>query len=300
MIAVVISFPGHFLLTRLTIDSLRRFYPDYKQIRVMYDNAVVDGWSSYVDDAAEFYQLNKSDFIAFDDVDNKISTCKMGWYRQQLVKCCIDKHFSGDQWFVVDGDIIFDEKIEVAGTTPVAVRPLAEAKDVLSLSVLTCIKNFLNVDHHPLQDDQRYVVTSCVPFRVLTRETLRELRKRAEHFLGGDFVEQIINQCHSQQLVAYDNDGVIPVMHEWELIESVNRILYPGKFPLKEVGAGYQHYQHTSAVRGGNCYRQGYVYDYELHRDWFDAQLDTAVSDYHWDCVQSFGDYIRYIQGQPL
>lgn len=300
MIAIVISFPGHFLLTRLTIDSLRRFYPEYKQIHVVYDNATVEGWPSYVDDAAEFYQINKSNFVSFDTVDNKISTCGMGWYRQQLVKCCVDKYFAGDQWFVLDGDIIFDDTIDVAGITPVALRPRCDANDPLSRSVAACVKNFLNVDSHPLQNDQHYVVTSCIPFRILSRETLQELRKRAEIFLGGDFVQQITHQCRTQQLVAYDDTGEKMVMNEWELIESVNHMLHPGRYQMKNIGAGYEHYRHTNAIRTGYNYRQGYVYDYRLHRDWFDAQLDTAVSDRHWNCVLSFSDYISNVQKQPL
>lgn len=300
MIAIVISFPGHFLLTRLTIDSLRRFYPEYKQIHVVYDNATVESWPSYVDDAAEFYQINKSNFVSFDTVDNKISTCGMGWYRQQLVKCCVDKYFAGDQWFVLDGDIIFDDTIDVAGITPVALRPRCDATEPLSRSVAACVKNFLNVGSHPLQNDQHHVVTSCIPFRILSRETLQELRKRAEIFLGGDFVQQITHQCRTQQLVAYDDTGEKMVMNEWELIESVNHMLHPGRYQLKNIGSGYEHYRHTNAIRTGYNYRQGYVYDYQLHRDWFDAQLDTAVSDRHWNCVLSVGDYISNVQKQPL
>jgi hypothetical protein len=298
MNAVIISFPGHFLLTRLTIESLRYFYKNIRQIYIVYDITLTEGWPDYVNDAADFYSINKQNFITFKEIDQNIPLCQMGWYRQQLVKCCIDKFFKEDRWFVVDGDIIFDEHINLENITPVHFRN--DSDSPLNRSVLTCVSRFLNIEFHPLLSDGQYKITSSIPFRILERTTLENLRRITENYLKGDFVEKITELCHNQELVAYDETGERMVMNEWELIEAVNHLLYPGRFQIENTGSGYDHFKHTSLMKPGHRFRQGFVYDYQIYRSWFDAQFADPVTDIIWNKVEAFSKYIQHKESQPL
>ena len=302
MIAVVISFPGHFLLTKLTIESLVHQYNNIEKIYIVYDDNLSDGWPNYVDDASAFYCMSKKNFISFGEIDQNIPTCAMGWYRQQLVKCCIDKFFIGDQWFVVDGDVIFDDAIDLKNITPVDIRPefSAESTQPLSLAVINCVKTMLDIETHPLLSDGQYKITSSIPFRILERPTLEYLRQRVEQYLGGDFVEKITEFCRDQKLLVNDDTGNQMVMHEWELIEAVNHMLYPDRFRIKHIGSGYEHLKHTSNLSPGYRFRQGFMYDYQVHRPWFEAQLSEPITESTWNKVEHFGKYIEHIQNQPL
>lgn len=271
--AAIITYPGHFFQTRMCIDSIKYFYPDIKKIYVVYDDATISYWPDYLSDCISFYNSNRIDtpleFVSFTEINADITECKIGWYRQQFVKCCIDA-LPGDNWLVVDGDVIFDERVDIANCTPVQRRPIPE--EPLSSLVVNYIKFVLGVNEHPLLQDGVYKVTSAIPFRVLSREMLQELRNRVVNNIGGDFVRKQVELVHDQQLIVYSDDTSRMVMHEWELIEAVHQLVDPVRYPMVEFGSGYDTMRQTSCAMPVR-FRHGFYKDAELPKIWMQAQF---------------------------
>jgi hypothetical protein len=295
--AVVLTFPGHFFLTIMTLESIRYFYPDIKQIYVLYDDQVTAGWPDYVDDCCEWYRIPHDCFIGYSQVNESIAQCQIGWYRQQLIKCSIDQGVPGDRWFVVDGDIVFDERVDVENITPVQHRDHPD--DMLSLAVNRCTNTLLGIDQSPLLLDGRFKITSSIPFRILEKSVLEELRHRVETNIGGNFAQQLTEMVHAHQLVAYDNTGSGMVMNEWELIEAVNHIMYPGRFRIVDMGSGYNLIKQTAMCRPAR-FRHGYVYSHELSKSWLTEQLGEKIVDQFWDKAVTYGKYFEKVLCRPI
>jgi len=295
--AVVLTFPGHFFLTVMTLESIRYFYPDIKQIYVLYDDQVTAGWPDYVDDCCKWYRIPHDRFISYSQVNKDIAQCRVGWYRQQLIKCSIDQGVPGDRWFVVDGDIVFDQKVDVDNITPVQHRD--HPNDMLSLAVKRCTNTLLGIDQSPLLFDGRFKITSSIPFRILEKSVLEELRHRVETNIGGNFVQQLTEMVHAHRLVAYDDTGSGMVMHEWELIEAVNHIMYPGRFRIVDMGSGYNLTKHT-AMCGPAQFRHGYVYSHELSKLWLIEQLGERIVEKFWDKAVAYGKYFEKVLCQSI
>jgi hypothetical protein len=272
---IVISFPGHFLLTRLTIESLRKYYPEMKNIIVVYDDNYMDKWPDYVNDCAEYYSIDCLHFIPFSKIDSEIYHCPNGWYRQQLVKCCLDRIVTEDKFFIVDGDIIFDEHIDVENIIPVHHYKLSSFTDnmALTIAVTNCTKKLLQVNVNPFLTDRRYSITSSIPFRVVEKITLCKLRQIVENNFQKNFVSAINELVSTNKLTTYPTKPNDLVMNEWELIETVNLMLNP-KTPIVHTGSGYDYFFNTTDIPYGR-FRQGYVYDYQL----IDKNFFTNIPD---------------------
>jgi len=295
--AVVLTFPGHFFLTAMTLESIRYFYPDIKQIYVLYDDQVTAGWPDYVDDCCEWYRIPKNKFISYSQVDSDIAQCPIGWYRQQIVKCSIDLIIPGDRWFVVDGDVVFDEKIDVENITPVQHR--SDFNDPLAMSVLKGIKTLLGIDQHPLLSDGRFKITSSIPFRNLEKTVLQALRQQVESSIKGTFTKRITEMIYAHELVVYDATGTCMVMNEWELLEAMNHILYPNRFQIKDIGSGYDLTKHTAMCIPAR-FRQGYVYDHNMSRSWVEQQIGNDIVDRFWTKAVDYGQYFTQVMNQSI
>jgi hypothetical protein len=262
--AIIVTFPGHFLLTKLTIDSLRQHYPEFFNISVVYDDYFLDQWPNYVNDCADYYCIDTDNIIPFSAVDPLIAQCTVGWYRQQFAKCCLDQVLVDDEFFIVDGDIIFDERIEVEHIVPVHEYNLSYFTDNLALTqaVTNCTKFLLDIQFNKFLLDNTYKITSSIPFRIVKKTTLSNLRQLISKTLGKDFVQGLNNFVDNQVLTAYPSNNNQLVMNEWELIESVNLLQNPD-VPMVHIGSGYDYFFDTSTVEYGR-FRQGYVYDHRL------------------------------------
>lgn len=271
--AVVITYPGHFFQTRMCIDSIKYFYTELQNIYIVYDDITIEYWPDYISDCSKFYNYNKKiplEFVPFSQIDANISQCKVGWYRQQLVKCCIDQGLPGNEWFVVDGDVIFDEHVDIRGVTPAHYRP--DTNDLLFKMVVNYIQFALGVEEHPLVADGQYKVTSAIPFRILSKDMLQELRRRVEANIGGEFVTRHVEMVHNQELIAFSNDTNNMVMHEWELIEAVHHLVNPDAYKIVDVGSGYDTMKHTSSAMPAR-FRHGFYKDAELPEVWMQSQF---------------------------
>lgn len=290
--AVIVTYPGHFFQTRMTIDSIKYFYPDISQIYVAYDDATIEHWPDYLKDCRSFYNSNSNyvpiEFVSFSQINPNIQKCKIGWYRQQLIKCCIDQGIPGDEWFVVDGDVIFDERVDVAGVTPVHHRP--ERDDPLSKLVLNYIRFALGIGQHPLLADGNYKVTSAIPFRILTRKMLQTLRNRVEQNIGGEFVARHVEMVHAQELIVYSEETDKMVMHEWELIEAVHLLEDPDAYCMVDIGSGYDTMKQISYAMPAR-FRHGFYKDAELPEMWMEAQFWNFPWEY-WTKSKAYYDVL--------
>lgn len=295
--AVVLTFPGHFFLTALTLQSIKQFYQDINDVYVLYDDQVTEGWPGYVEDCCKLYQISQDRFVSYSEINPEIAKCQIGWYRQQLIKCSVDQGVPGNSWFVVDGDIIFDERVDVKDITPVQHRDHPD--DPLSLAVLNGVKTLLGIDQHPLLADGRFKITSSIPFRILEKPVLEELRRCVSDNIGGDFAQRMTELVHSHKLVAYDETGNSMVLHEWELIEAVNHIMYPGRFRIIDIGSGYELTKDTAMCSSAR-FRHGYVYSHQLPRDWLVEQVGADTVDRYWHKAVAYGDYFEKELCKPI
>lgn len=288
--AVVVTFPGHFFLTRLCTQSIERCYPEIRKIYVVYDQVTAEHWPDYLSDCQQFYTPGIGvvyEFVSFDQIDSGISQCKIGWYRQQLIKCCLDQVLPEGSWLVVDGDVIFDQHVAVDSVIPVQQHPLTYKTNPITLMVLNYLKTVTGQPDHFLMSDGHYYTTSSIPFRAISRNMLRELRRVVEANVSANFVSWHVDQVHRQELIVYNDQPTKMIMHEWELIESIHHLIDPGSRPLLILGPGNDTL-HVNDQHSIMQFRHGYYKDAELPEAWlreqlldFDDVLWQKAVDYH-------------------
>ena len=272
MDAVVLTYPGHFFSTALCLRSLRHFYPDIKTIYILCDDLYNCDWENYFSDCQQYYsKINYGlKLIPYSNLPG-LETCEYGWWRQQLVKLNLDRLVPGDSWFVIDGDLVLDQRIDLVGITPVHVRGSPE--DPMTKSVRLYIDKMLGQPTPPLTDqDGKFALTSSVPFRHLIAANLKELRDHMTVQLKGDPIQEHIHMFYSGEIVAFDPTSTYMVMHEWELIEAYNHLRFPGQFSVINIGSGYHLDTHTSALESQYKYRINPYTDSHMGLLWFQRQ----------------------------
>lgn len=276
----VVTYPGHFFLTALCLRSLSTFYPETKNYFVVYDDTASAKWDNYLEDSRSCYYgpwLGQLTYVPFTAVDPRIGTVESGWFRQQLTKLCIDQILPGDDWLVVDGDVIMDSRCDITSITPVDLRD--HASSPLSQSVARYTGYMLGKEDYHLDYQGQYAITSSVPFRHLSRDQLTLMRKQVERTHDRDFVDLHLDLLANQEIVAYDPSGQKMVMHEWELIEAFNQIRSPNQFAITVVGSGHEYETHTSCIDSDFRFRQGYRRDKDIGQEWFRQQLISVPDD---------------------
>ena len=107
---VILTYPGHFLLTALTIRSFFLHNPPTPVV-IIVDNLSRYCWPSYVADCEHFYKTlaDKVTVQCVSDLPEAhfYNQPNDGWLRQQLVKLYLDQLVSEPVWFFTDGDIQF-------------------------------------------------------------------------------------------------------------------------------------------------------------------------------------------------
>lgn len=276
MHAVVLSFPGHFLQTILCVRSLQKHYPEITQITFILDDVECHAWQDYCTDFCQVmqhelsipWQVKKTSTL------DLVSSCVAGWWRQQLVKFTVDQILDDDQWFVVDGDVIFDSRCEIWHHVPVT-RTHDETAN-FSKMCLNYVRNLLGITQGCLDMDGYPVVSSPVPFRYLDRIFLQSLRQHVESRFGKDFVRLHLDWFADQTIVADINPPDRMVMSEWELMECYRRYVQGIEWPFQVTGSGYSIDIDTAdKQQGKNLFRHSYQRDSEIGLAWF---RDHAVN----------------------
>lgn len=281
MEAVVITYPGHFHITALCLQSLRHFRTDIQTIYIICDDLSDCIWDNYLQDCETYYKkITYNLKILPASILPGINKCQHGWWRQQLVKLNLDQIVPGDNWFVTDGDIVFDDPINIRWITPIHVRESAE--DPISIMVKKYVDKMLGSSiPHLSGSNGRYALTSSIPFRHLEANILKDLRIHVSDQLGEDFIAAHIRMFETGEIVAYEPEAKLMVMHEWELIEAYNQLCYPDKFSIVEVGSGYNLYTHTNMLQPPYRYRVNHQVDSQNGREWFERQ-NLLIQDFYW------------------
>lgn len=280
MHVVVLSYPGHFYQTQLSVKSLMKFYPETQKITFVLDDIQTDPWPSYVDDHVS--AMSKLLSIPFEVLTTSqmpnIKQCFGGWWRQQLVKLTLDQLVPGDRWFVVDGDVIFQTRSNIENFVPVSFRYQSDQ----NYSILSCnyVKTLLGISQGNLTCCNTAVGTNPIPFRWLTRALLAGLRAHVESRFGQEFVSLHVAWLKNQTIVADCTPPVKLAMSEWELIECYRRFVLGIKLPFKEVGSGYQLDTDISNLkRDQDVFFHAYLDDAEIDLDWLQrhSKVDPEI-----------------------
>lgn len=282
MHAVILTFPGHFFQTALTVRSLRTWYPEIQRWSMVLDDVQRDPWWDYAHDVERYLDRLFPD-IKFDFYRNSdrepVTRCVAGWWRQQLVKLTLDEILPDDAWFVVDGDVIFCSRCEVRDLLPVTRH--ADITSGFAQMSANYVSRLLAVDHGYIQWDGRRVGTNPVPFRYLDRALLQGLRDHVESRFDKSFMELHLGWFLDQTIVAHIEPPDRMVMTEWELIEAYRRYVLGTQLPLVNAGSGYGLDHIDLTMPGDHVYVHAYRRDTEVDLGWWQQHLDIPLS--YWD-----------------
>ena len=213
---VVLTYPGHFLLTALTIKSYTNFHNPHA-IYVLVDDTSEKSWPEYFTDCQNFYK--NCTVISTKTMPVVKAFAKNSWIRQQFIKLYLDQILDLEQWFFSDGDIEF---VAVAPPNIIPYSIIGESNTQFIHNAF--VSKLLNLDQvgifatHPSIDwtdtNTAQVCVSNPPFRTMNKETLIALRK-------------YIFDTHQKDLVDFYLDiqagGQHLLMSEWELLANFEK-----------------------------------------------------------------------------
>lgn len=287
MHAVVLTFPGHLFQTVLSVRSIQCCYPEVARFSFVLDDVEQAPWHSYAEDFVR--EIGRICHLPFDlyytHELEAIKTCVAGWWRQQLVKLCLDLVVPGDAWFVVDGDSVFDTRCEVQNTVPVTRRHDKESR--FGIMSKQYVRTLLGTPMGHIEDQGEWVCTNAIPFRYLDRSLLLQLREHVQHRWQRDFVHLHLDWFQDQTIVADHDPPDRMTMSEWELIECFRRYVLDQHWPLRDIGSGYaMHLARDSIHQQQDLFRHAYQWDAEIGEAQFDA-MGITVSETTWQrCVE--------------
>lgn len=288
---VILTYPGHFLLTALTIKSFL-LHNSTTSITIVVDNLSRYCWPEYVAECEKFYKtLAKTVSIVTVSqlpeahVYNQPTN---GWIRQQIVKLHLDKLIEYPVWFFTDGDtqFYFPVPVDLVPYTITNCTDDIRPRQNLYVAKMLDIPNPGIITQHPHMDwapeCRSQVCVSNPPFRTMQAVTLQKLRQHIRKLRGQD-----IPQAHTW---LYDTMHIAGcdapfIESEWELIENfrahvlhedLNLIYYP-TVPWTDRAAN-----HTNNIEFcTTCFAS----DAQLGRSWFEQQ-DILISDSVWQRLE--------------
>lgn len=217
---VVLTYPGHFLLTALTLKSYCRYHKP-SAVVVIVDDAGPWAWPDYVDDCQQLYQCEVKTTSHLESIslfkDNP-------WVRQQIIKLHLDQIVDFDRWFFSDGDVVYNFTIP-ENITPFTVTGGGLVQEQQNKYVSTVLK-LPQVGIETTFDrgdgpETKQVCVSNPPFRFMQADTLQQLRQHIEELHNKSFcdVHEVI-MLHD--LDCRPHDPVYSIS-EWELIANFQR-----------------------------------------------------------------------------
>lgn len=268
---VVLTYPGHFLLTALTIRSYLEHHTP-TEIIVVADDLSPYAWPTYLKDCQDLYWapvIPVSQIPAAKEFGN-------GWIRQQIAKLHLDQILDVDTWFFTDGDVEYCCTAPINTIPYVITRggPMQDQQNNYVAKMLGIASPVGIYAEHPHMNwdptTQRHqVCVSNPPFRTMTSSTLRQLRNHIETLHNTGIIE-LHQKLNSECSVS-----------EWELIasfqlhvlkEDIPVVYYP-TVPIRDDRGSPFDYCAT-------CYDTDKAYD----RDWWKSK-GVGVSDRIWQEV---------------
>lgn len=292
MHAVVLTFPGHLFQTMLSVRSIQRYYPEITRFSFVLDDVEQAPWHSYTDDFTRLISTICCHpfHLYYTHQFDLIKTCVAGWWRQQLVKCCLDRIIPGDEWFVVDGDCVFDTRCEVQATVPITRRHDQNSR--FGIMSKRYVRTLLGISTGHLEDHGEWVCTNAIPFRYLDRSLLQALRDHVESSWKQNFVQLHLDWFRDQTIVADHTPPDRMTMSEWELIECFRRYVAHQTWPLRDIGSGYSlHLDRDLIAQKHDLFRHAYQWDTEIGQSRLCA-MGITLPDATWNsCVEWHGSH---------
>ena len=216
---VVLTYPGHFLLTVLTIRSYLEYHTP-TEVVVIADDLSPHAWDSYLKDCQDMYW---APVIPVSQIA-EAKKFNSGWIRQQIVKLYLDQLLAYNTWFFTDGDV------EYCAPAPTNVIPFTITRTgTLRPQQNAYVAQLLGIDsagiytEHPDMDwepgtRRHQVCVSNPPFRTMSSTTLQQLRQHIEQ----------------QGQSAADSHSTVDhlAVSEWELIANFQLNVLKQDIPL--------------------------------------------------------------------
>ena len=253
--AVVLTYPGHFLLTKLTIDSIIKHISGINHITVIVDDLSVLAWPEYATDCETLYNTNtiKTSQLALEKLHE---LRKNPWIKQQIIKLNLDQIFQEEtEVFFTDGDVLFHHDVEYQ-CVPYFVRTQGH-EFVLTKNY---IQQSLGREFSGLTINKRIICANGAPFRDINLEILPQLRNSVEKHTQKSFVDYHLSlMTDSTQAVS-----------EWELLEFYKKTVL-------NINSDFYYYHLQNIEQEltrdpGRYFSSCFCCDKELGKNWWEAQ----------------------------
>ena len=264
--AVILTYPAHFLLTRLAIWQFRRVHPEVTRLSLIVDDFSSLAWEHYPEHCREFYQ-DLADDIIFTSEHRRFGRLrKWPWLRQQCVKLNLDYLFPDEESvFFLDGDLLLYQPVPL-NITPFTIAPYhgvplserdPEPGEVTSQQSYY-VQHMLGIPHTGIHCQGRRVCVSHPPFRDVNLLDLVQLKQHVESRLNRDIIGAHLEICVDTRHSA----------SEWELLawfqqEILKRELTLMHWPTQDVEDPV-----TDATLAATCWRG----DREIDQTWWEQQ----------------------------
>jgi len=266
---VVLTYPGHFLLTALTIQSYFRHHPQVP-VTVVADDIDANAWPEYLSDCADLYA--PANIIPVSQLSQAQAFQHEGWIRQQIVKLYLDQVLPFDTWFFTDGDIEFNAPVP-HNAVPYTITRGGSTQDQQNEYVSTLLKVTPGVFA------EQQVCVSHPPFKTMRAQDLIQLRSYVEQQVGCDFIN-----WHQQHITHFGGDlnpDGTPryLMSEWELLATFQTAVLKQDIGLTQFQTDYTIGKEPKIC--GTCF----CTDSAFGRDWWHNYAGITVDNSIWDIV---------------
>lgn len=271
---IVLTYPGHFMLTALTIQSYLQHHnpPD---IVIVADDISKHAWPQYVDDCKNFYNQKIVPTSSLEFLKNE--SC--GWLRQQLLKLHLDQLTDFPTWFFTDGDIVFHypapKKVipySIVREKSVRERQNTFVKAMLGLDTIGIYAQHPDIDWVPFYTTQ--VCVSNPPFRSMSVHDLVALRTYVENFHKQPFNDTWID-CTTRLDCS---------VSEWELLENFKTYILNQPSELIYYPSCHEGFVKTKETTPDFC-EHHFMSDSQFSRDRF-AKHNIRVTDQIWQHLE--------------
>ena len=267
---VILTYPGHYLLTALTIKSYLKYHNTTDFI-VVADDISQQAWPTYINDCQELYSslTTSVKIIPASTIPEAHEFSGIGWVRQQIIKLHLDQIIDQDTWFFTDGDIVFLHTVD-----PTEIPYSVPYYNDTTRQQNEYVKLLLGQDS-TIQVDGQQVCVSNPAFRTMEKTVLQQLRAHVE-------------QLHQTSLVKIHQQFLSNSMgvSEWELIENFKqhvlgkqlKLIKYAPHDISDINADLNFFTHQFLT----CYNA----DKDFGREWF-ADQSIDVSDKVWQILSN-------------
>lgn len=270
---VLTTFPGYFFTQVLSLRSIQQYAAGFP-IDIIIDDFQLTNWPTYVEDCKQYlaqcFPNNNFNYYLYSQLPGIEKVKTGGWFRQQLIKMYLDQLVPGNRWLLVDADVEFQEPPQID-----AVSAVVREGGPIDIGNRLYVQHMLGTTQPWVVNENEYWCLSSVPFRLIERDLIVELRQHAEQ-LHGDFLQHHLDLFETQQLVAFDPQGQTMIMSEFQLIEVFRNRYYHDPLPIGRSNSSK--FVHSS------------LKDWKFERSWFEQQ-QIPIPDQYWNSSQTFGKY---------